>query len=394
MEEQRLLRARQALATAGIDAWLVYDFRGSNPVLEQILAPEGHRTRGCFVLIPVVGAPIVLAHAIEAHLYAGADFEIRTYAGRQDMDRHLQQLLRDIKRVAMEYVPEGGLPVLSWVDGGTLDRVRRHGVEVVSSADLYEAALAVWDRTALDSHRHACAHVVEVKDMAFDRVRQGLAAGEVLNEYQVQSYIAAEFDRRGLDMDHPPIVAVNDHSGNPHYAPQPDNAAVLGSGDWLLIDLWARLPGRQHVFGDITWVGYCGRRVPARQQEIFDLVRRARDEVLTRLQGAWQAGEAVRGFELDRLARKVVETAGMGQFFVHRTGHSLGPGPSVHGMGANLDDFETRDTRQILPGTGFTIEPGVYLPDFGVRLEVNVYVDPVEGPQLTTPAQEQVLLLE
>ena len=215
----------------------------------------------------------------------------------------------------------------------------------------------------------------------------------MISEYALQQFISAEFARRGLDEDHPAIVGVNANSGNPHYAPGAADSALIADGDWVLIDLWARHPGERHVFGDITWVGYVGSRVPEPQAEVFSVVKEARDAVLAHLCQGWREGEALKGWQLDRVARDVIDGRGYGEYFVHRTGHSLGPGPTVHALGVNLDDLETHDDRQILPGTGFSIEPGVYLPEFGVRLEINIYVDPETGPEVTTPQQDEVVLL-
>ena len=209
----------------------------------------------------------------------------------------------------------------------------------------------------------------------------------------MQEMMMQELEGRGLEAGHPPIVAVNAHSGDPHYAPGPDSSDRIGAGDWLLIDLWARRPGRQHVYADITWVAFAGRTVPPRNRRVFDIVRSCRDLVVADLHRRWQAGCGVQGWELDAAARAFITDAGYGEHFPHRVGHSLGPGPAVHGLGANLDDLETHDTRQILPGTGFTVEPGIYLPEFGVRLEIDVYLDPQTGPTVTTDIQDEVVLL-
>ena len=388
MDDARLFMGRHR-----IDAWLLSDFRGNNPVFWQVVGSDGGTTRRALLLVPAQGEPLVFVQAIERHIFADAGIALRTYVGWEDLDSQLRAALAGCSTVAMEYSPQGALPIVSWVDGGTLEWVRSFGVEVVSAADLYQVALAVWDQAALASHLDAVAQVVAVKELAFDFIRRCLAAGEACDEAQVQRFIADEFSQRGLDMDHPPIVAVNGNSGNPHYAPPSTGSALIGRGDWVLIDLWARHPGRRHVFGDITWVGYAGRRVPQAHQQIFTLVAQARDAVLTQLEEGWRAGGPIRGFELDRIARRCIEAGGYGAHFVHRTGHSLGPGPSVHGLGANLDDLESRDLRQLLPGTGFTIEPGIYLDEFGVRLEINVYLDQERGPIVTTPIQRQVVLL-
>ncbi len=370
-----------------LDAWLVYDFRNSNPVLWQLLGFQQTTTRRAFLFIPSRGEPRLLAHAIERQVFAGAGMAIEPYTGWAQLRDWLRHALANCQRVAMEYSPGGVLPILSWVDGGTLDLVRSFGVEIVSSADLYQAALALWSPAGLESHLRACQEVIQVKDAAFAH----LAAHLPCSEYELQEFIVREFARRGLEADHRPIVAANAHSGNPHYEPRAETSAPIARGDWVLIDLWAKHPGLQHIFGDITWVGYVGPRPPAEHQRIFDMVKRARDLVIERLRQAWDRREEVQGWEADRVARDYLQQAGYGDHFVHRTGHSLGPGRAVHALGANLDDLETHDTRQLLPGTGFSVEPGIYLPEFGVRLEVDVYMDPEKGPTVTTPAQEEIV---
>jgi len=388
-----LAKVQAHMQEAGIDTWLVYDFRGSNPVFWQLLGQRRQTTRRVLLIVPATGAPRLIGSVVEPEALVGFDFELVHYASWAQLEAMLREAVGDKTRVAMEYSPGGALPIMSWVDGGTLDLVRSLGPEVVSSADLCQVALAVWSADALSSHRDACRQVAEVKELAFEHIRYGLANHTALTEYGVQEFISGEFARRGLDMDHPAIVGVNENSGNPHYAPSAAESAAIQHGDWVLIDLWARHPGEQHVFGDITWVACADSRVPDAQAQIFSVVREARDSVVARLKEAWQQGESLQGWQLDRVARKVIEGHGYGELFVHRTGHSLGPGPTVHALGVNLDDLETHDERQILPGTGFSVEPGVYMPGFGVRLEINIYVDPETGPEVTTPLQDQVVLL-
>lgn len=376
-----------------LDAWLVYDFRNSNPVLWQVLGLQRPSTRRAFLFVPAQGPIRLLAHAIEQDTFAGAGVPLETYAGWQHLHAWLRQVLAGCRRVAMEYSPGGALPITSWVDGGTLDLVRGCGVEVVSSADLFQASLASWSPAALASHRDACAQVDQVKDAAFAQLAQCLRDGRPCSEYELQQAMLADFARRGLETDHGPIVAFNTHSGNPHYEPQAAGSSSLAPGDWVLLDLWARRPGPDSVYGDITWVACAAARPTAEQQHLFDTVKEARDLVVRHLQRAWAAGNPVQGWEADRVARDFLDRAGYGPQFLHRTGHSLGPGRPVHGLGANLDDLESHDTRLLLPRTGFSVEPGIYLPPFGVRLEINIYVDPETGPQVTTPAQQEIICL-
>jgi len=388
-----MARAQGHMREHGVDAWLVYDYRGSNPVMAELLGDALHLTRRIFYVIPVAGLPQLLVHTIEASLVGQTNSAAVTYCGHRSMMESLGRLLAGMQCVAMEYSPGGLLPTMSWVDGGTLDMVRGFQVEVVSSADLFQHTVGGWSPATLESHQHACGQVAEVRDAAFEFVSQRLGAGSGCTEYEVQEMMMQEFEGRGLEAGHPPIVAVNAHSGNPHYAPGPEVSGHIGVGDWLLVDLWARRPGRQHVYADITWVAFAGPVVRPQHKRVFDIVRGCRDLVVADLQKRWRDGRSVQGWELDAAARAFIAEAGYGEHFPHRVGHSLSPGPAVHGLGANLDDLETHDTRQILPGTGFTVEPGIYLPEFGVRLEIDVYVDPQSGPTVTTDIQEEVVLL-
>ena len=229
--------------------------------------------------------------------------------------------------------------------------------------------------------------------MAFNYIRQSIASGQAATEFDVQELILSELGRRKLETENRPIVAANSHSGDPHYEPIAEQNAPIRSGDWILVDLWARHPGPANVFADITWVAYAGAEVPHRHRQVFEIVKSARDAVIRHLAHAWERGERVQGWQLDRLARDRIAEEGFGEHFVHRTGHSIGPGGRLHAPGVNLDDYDTHDTRTILPRAGFSIEPGIYLPEFGVRLEVNAYMDPQGGPRITTPIQNDVVCL-
>jgi Xaa-Pro aminopeptidase len=232
-----------------------------------------------------------------------------------------------------------------------------------------------------------------VKDAAFEFIRQRVRSGQPLSEYDVQQLIVQQFQDRHMETEHSPIVGVNQNSGNPHYEPTSQRHLPIQRGDWVLIDLFARYPGEQGVFADITWVAYLGTSVLEKYQAVFEIVKTARDRVVARLQEAWAAGERLEGWQVDDVARQHITDAGYGPYFVHRTGHSMGPGTSIHALGVNLDNLETHDTRTIQPGIGFSVEPGIYLPEFGVRSEINVYVDPKQGPVVTTPVQQEILLL-
>lgn len=388
-----LENAQTYMREQAIDGWLLYDFRESNPVFWYLLGRQQQTSRRNYLFVPARGQARLLAHGLDKLLFDGVSVPIDLYTSWQEMQAWLRQALDACNRVAMEYSPGGAIPMHSWVDAGTVELVRGLGVEVVSSANLFQVAAAAWSPEAVASHRRACREVAASKDAAFAFITQRLRAGEAVDEYEAQQFLRDQFAQRGLITDHGPIVAVNAHSGDPHYEPSADEHAPIRPGDWVLIDLWAKFPGDQDVFSDITWVGYAGEAAPARHQRVFDVVAGARDAVVEGLQQAWRDGATIQGWQADMMARRHIEDAGYGDYFFHRTGHSMGPGASVHALGVNLDNLETHDTREILPGVGFSVEPGIYLPEFGVRSEIDVYVDPNDGPVVTTPVQREVILI-
>lgn len=386
-----LTAAQAYMAQAGIDAWLLYDFHGGNPVLWRVLEKRKHTTRRCVLLIGRTGSPRLLVSPLDADLFAEFKLPLSRYVGREEFQNQLRGMLAGCARVAMEYSPGGALPIVSHVDAGTVELVRAMGVEVVSSGDLFQQAAARWSAQAYASHQSACRLVEETKDAAFAYIGQALAGGRSISEYDVQQFILQQFAQRGLGTEEPPIVGVNQNSGNPHYTPTAEHCRPIQKGDWVLIDLWAKHAGEQDVFADITWCGIAGPEPRPEHEKIFRIVSGARDAVVQRLRDAWQAGESLMGWELDRVARGVIEQAGFGPYFFHRTGHSMGPGANVHALGVNLDDLETHDTRRIVPGVGFSVEPGIYLPEFGVRSEINVFIDPQSGPVVTTGLQREII---
>lgn len=407
----------------GIDGWLVYDFRNGNPTLARLLPPDPkispsgkrHLTRRVLLWIPADGEARVLAHHIDRSQFAGATLGAGPNAAPVRVDAYLtwQELGQWIgartregsggsRQIAMEYVPGGSLPVVSLVDAGTVELVRAEapaGSAIVSSADLIQVCIARWNDEALESHLWASCEVAGVKDEAFALIRERLRTGADVDEWMVARHIQAQFARRGLEYPDGPIVAANAHGADPHFAPSAHEHAPIRSGDWILIDLWARRPGDMHIYSDITWVGYAGDRAPERHQRVFAAVKSARDAAVALARQRFEIGQTVRGYELDDAARSQIVHAGYGSFIKHRTGHSLSPGPMVHGVGVNIDNLETHDTRELLPRVGFTIEPGVYIPDgedgpgFGVRLEINAFVDPKRGPIVTSCVQDDVVLV-
>jgi len=388
------LNLAQAYMKVGhFDAWLIYDFRGNNPVMWEAIGEKKSTTRRSFLLIPKKGNPKFLVHLLDRLLFSNIPYDLEVYISWPDMQNKLKDLLKGYIDIAMEYSPGAAIPVMSWVDGGTLDLVRSYGKEVRSSANIFQVATATWTKEAFDSHCRACKEVVEIKDAAFAYIKRAIRMNSSVTEYEVQEFIMQEFQKRGLETEDRPVVAVNENSGNPHYQPTAILDSPITKGDWILIDLWAKYPGDKNIFSDITWVGFVGDEVPIKYLEVFEVVKKARNLVIDSLEQAWKSGEIQQGWELDMVARTVIEDAGYGEHFVHRTGHSIGPGPSVHALGVNLDNLETHDMRGVLPGIGFSIEPGIYLQDFGVRLEIDVFIDPKKGPIVTTPIQSEVIKL-
>ncbi len=385
-----------------LDAWIVHDFRGSNAVLARLLPPppgepKRRSTRRATLVIPASGRPALIAHRIDAIPFAdvparfAADLDL--YISWRDWQARLAPHARG--RVAMEYSPGGALPVVGTSDAGTVELVRALGAEVVSSADLIQHAVSRWSPDAVREHLRASVLVDAIKDEAFALIRDTLARGSTLHEHDAAQFIRDRFAAHGLEYPDGPIVSVNEHAADPHYEPSPAHPREIRPGDWVLIDLWARIPGDHNVHADITWVGYLGRDVPDLHTRVARTVFAARDAALALAKERFARGRRVEGWELDDAARAVIVDAGFERGLVHRTGHSLSPGEMVHGSGMNLDNLETRDTREMLPGTGFTIEPGIYLPDerLGVRSEINVYVDPAKGPIVTSRVQSDVLRL-
>jgi len=381
------------MTASGIDCWLIHDFRGNNPVFHQLLGEKKNNTRRCFLLIPSQGDPVFISSHLDKDLFSSFGFEVELYGGWQQLEKILGRLLKHYRKIAMEYSAGGKLPMISWVDAGTIEMIKDIGVEIVSSADLFQAVAAVWSDAQFQSHISACEKVVSIKDEAFKMIRNTISAGGKISEYDVKRIILERFEKAKLFNADGPVVAVNENSGNPHYEPSSDNSKIIGRENLVLIDLWARPIGDSGIFADVTWVGYTGEAPPTRYNEVFNIVRNARDLVVSRLKQAWNKKETLAGYQLDDIARNHIAGRGYGDYFLHRTGHSLGGGDHPHGLGANLDNFETHDTRLVIPGTGVTVEPGIYLDEFGVRSEINVFMDPALGPTVTTPSQESIIKL-
>ncbi len=382
-----------ALRAEGLDGWLWYDFHGSNPIAQRLagLGGTGHMTtRRWFYLVPATGEPRALVHAIERHNLDALPGSKTTYAGRAELDAALRELLAGLRRVAMEYSPLNAIPYLSRVDAGTVEAVRALGVEVVSSGDLVQQFEAVWDAKAIQTHRVASDALYRVKDRAFAAIRERVRGGAPVTEFEVQQLMAGWFVEEGLVSDSAPVVAAQEHAGDPHYLPPPIGSRPIRVDELVLLDLWGKRDEPGAVFADITWVAFTGVTVPTEMARAFGAIARARDAAAGLAQLAVRAGDPIRGFELDRAARQVLEREGYGRHILHRTGHSLGE--AVHGNGAHLDDYETHDDRRLVPGSAFTIEPGLYFPTFGVRTEIDMVWYDGEA-RITGPVQDVIVSL-
>ncbi len=392
MHQDRVRAIQQALRdTETSDGWLFYDFRGSDPLSYRVLLldPTMHVTRRWYYWIPAEGAPRKLLHRIEPHVLDSLPGEMDLYVSWDQQRQLLAQLLKGRRRVAMQYSPLNAVPYVSRVDAGTIDLIRTLGVDVISAADLIQLFEARWTDKQLETHRYAAAALRRIVDEAFEYVREAVFHSRDLTEYGLQQFILARIREAGMVTSSAPIVAVNAHSADPHYGPSPTNSSEIKRDDLVLIDLWAKQAEIGSVYADITWTAYAGSQVPARHQEIFQLVRQGRDAALNFVQAQVRAGLRPFGYEVDAACRAVIHAAGYGDRFVHRTGHLIGE--EVHGNGANIDGLETQDNRRLMPRTCFSIEPGIYLPgEFGIRSELDVYVAEGEALVFGLPLQNEL----
>lgn len=391
---ESLPRFQAAIADAGVDGWLLYDFRGTNPIASGLLALDGMVTRRVFAWIPRTGTPTAVTHAIEQGPWARwpAAWPRVVYSGWTELEAAVAALVAG-RRVAMEYSPGDAVPYVDRVPAGVLELVRAAGATVATSADLVTRLYAVWTPDQLAAHRRAAEHVAAIAREAIGDAARRVAAGERVFEHAIAADVRAAFARAGLETDHGPIVAWGPNAADPHYEPSPDRPVALAAGSLLLIDLWAREPGTPYA--DQTWMGALGG-IDDRAHQVWTAVRDARDAALALLGERVQAGAAVRGGEADDAARAVIAARGFGPYFTHRTGHSI-DARDLHGAGPHLDNLETREERVLLPGVGFSVEPGVYVPAtdarpaVGARSEVNAYVG--DGTLVVTPAEPQRALL-
>ncbi|MGD1069553.1 MAG: Xaa-Pro peptidase family protein [Bryobacteraceae bacterium] len=382
-----LARIQEALRREKLDGWLFFDHHLRDPLAYRVLGlnSHGHVTRRWYYFIPAHGEPRGMVHRIEAGILDPLPGEKLKYSSWQEQHARLAQLLKGVKRAAMQYSPRCAVPYVAMVDAGTVELVRDLGVEVVTSAELIQEFEACLNDAQFATHREAGRRVDRVCAGAFRFIAENLSSG--VDELAVGDWVLAEFRNAGLVTDHGPVVGVNAHAGDPHHEPRAETNVPIRPGDLVLLDMWAKLDQPGSIFYDITWTGFCGD-APDEVEGVFEIVRDARDRAIEKVSQAVAAGQEIRGYEVDDAARQYIQSKGYGERFVHRTGHSIGE--EVHGTGANMDNLETHDDRRILPGALFSIEPGIYLEQFGIRSEVNVFV--TVGKALVTGAVQRELV--
>ena len=365
---------QQALRDENLDGWLFFDHHLRDPLAYRVLGFDAPRipTRRWYYLIPANGEPRKLVHQIEPGMLDALPGTMQTYSSWSRQVYGLTTLLAGCKRVAMQYSANCAVPYVAMVDAGTVELVREQGVEVATSANLVQIFEAKWNQEKLDSHMEAGKLVDEIRRAAFLEIGDRLRGREYVDEYIIKTFILESFERAGLFTDHGPIVGVNANASNPHYEPERDASEAIRQGDVVLIDLWAKLNKPGTVYYDITWTGYAGEEIPSEVQRVFEIVTGARDAAVAKVQTTIGAGLPLCGYEVDDACRGYIREHGMADYFIHRTGHSIGE--DVHGSGANMDNLETHDERRVIPWTCFSVEPGIYLPAFGIRSEVNVFV--------------------
>lgn len=379
------------LRGARLDGWLFCDFRGRDPIAHRILGlPPGMRTRRWFYFVPAKGKPKKLVHKIEAQSLAAVPGDTLYYAGQEELRGNLKKAIGKSKSVAMQYSPNNAIPYVAMVDAGTVELVRSLGAKVFTSADLVQKYEACWSQEQLESHLAAGRIIDRIVRDAFGYAAKCVKERQPLTEYDLQQLILKKYQEAGISTEEGPDVAVNANASDPHYGPTREKSSAIREGDLLLLDIWGKLTAPNSVYYDITWMAYLGPTVPEKYSKVFRVVREARDCAVDLIRSHVKAGKPLQGWQVDKAARAVVEKAGYGEYFFHRTGHNIGT--SVHGNGVNMDGLETRDERHLIPRTCNSVEPGIYLPEFGMRTEVDVYVDSKDA-RVTGAVQTEILPL-
>jgi Xaa-Pro dipeptidase len=393
--ETKLREVQSDLKLQEISGWLLYDYRHSNSLAHTFLEIPSDKmvTRRFFYWIPQNGDPIKIVPLIEPFTLDHLPGMKWSYKSWQDLERLLFSIAIENPTIAMEYSPNNALPNVSKVDAGTVDFIRKSGVQVVSSANLLQRYTSVWTPEQLQSHLAAAQVLEEIVDRTWAFIEHSLQKQFPLDEYKVQQFMLQAMHEAGCQTEDWPTCAVNVHSADPHYHPTPDQALPIFVGDFILLDLWCKQKVPHAVYADITRVGVAAPQPTSKQREIFKIVKNARDLATALIKEHYENHRPLEGWQVDQICRDYIQEAGFGDYFIHRTGHNIGE--EVHGPGANLDNLETHDFRQLLPGTGFSVEPGIYLPnEFGIRLEYDIYLDPEGQMRITGGIQEELVCLQ
>lgn len=387
---------KQFLKMSEADAWVIYDFASTNPAFTKLFG-KLFLTRKCFVIIRPDKYDTIVCHAIDSFAFTTHKnhdkFQLRVFKSWHELEAIMSEELCKNDLVLMEISENGLLPRTSYVDYGTVCFIQKYVKEVRSSADLFQFVTARLSKRSIEIHNATAQVINKIKDSAFEYIFNKVDEFGRVSEYEVQQFILKKFHENNLMADSVPIVAIGPNANNPHYEPTEDNHSIINRGDLVLIDLWARKKDNDDaVFADITWMGYVGEEPPKEMVAVFDIVKGAIDKALEFLEENLPL-RSVAGYEVDDICRNFISQAGYGEFFIHRTGHSLSVGESDHGVGANIDNFETHDTRALFDGIAFSIEPGIYLPAFGLREEINVYIEG-NKPVVSTPRQDAIITMK
>jgi Xaa-Pro aminopeptidase len=393
--ETKLKEVQSDLVKQDIQGWLIYDYRRSNMLAYKFLGIPSDKmaTRRFFYWIPQRGEPIKIVPLIEPYTLDHLPGLKWTYKGWQDLERLIFSIAVENKKIAMEYSPYNALPNVSKVDAGTIELLKRAGAQVMSSANLLQSYTSVWTSEQVQSHLLAAQVLENIVDRTWTFIEQSLQQGIPLDEYKVQQFMLQGMQEADCYTEDRPTCAVNAHSADPHYHPTPEQALPIVAGDFILLDLWCKQKIPHAVYADITRVGVAASQPTPRQKEIFNIVKGARDVATAMVKEYYENQRPIQGWQVDQACRNFIQDAGFGDYFIHRTGHNIGE--EVHGPGANLDNLETHDYRLLLPGTAFSVEPGIYLPqEFGVRLEYDIYLDPAGQMRITGGIQEELVCLK
>ena len=390
MKTELIKKAKNHLRQNKLSSWLIYNYKGSNPFFEKIIGKKiDGLTRPIWFVIKVNQEPLIITHKLDSNFVREEGLIIEEYTDRKSMMNLLKEKLPTGSKVAMEYSPNGLIPRTSFVDAGTIDMCKNElGLNIISSANIIQDIAGKWTEKQLESHLIAGEKLKEILEETFDFI--GSNIHWKLTEFDIAEFIRGKFDRYELETDHGPVVAVNQNSSLPHYEPKEETSSIITRNSWLLIDLWAKTKTENSVYSDITWVAQLGDTIPDENQKIFEIVKNTRDLSFNFIKDNFKNNKLVIGFEVDQFARQHISDSGYGEFFIHRLGHSIGT--DVHSVSVNLDSFETVDERNITEGIGFSIEPGIYLDDFGVRSEINVFIND-QNPEITTPIQNEIITI-